>query len=81
AISEQEYLSQWKKNLTVVTILLTLFIVSSICIFLLLNRSYKKEQIAINELKKNRDLFSSGPVIPIESAYEENFPIKYISNN
>lgn len=81
AISEQEYLSQWKKNLTIVTILLTLFIVISIFIFLLLKRSYKKEQIAINELKKNRDLFSSGPVITIEWAYEENFPIKYISNN
>lgn len=81
AISEQEYLSQWKKNLTIVTILLTLFIVISIFIFLLLKRSYKKEQIAINELKKNRDLFSSGPVITIEWDYEENFPIKYISNN
>ncbi|WP_151947842.1 PAS domain S-box protein [Aliarcobacter butzleri] len=43
AISEQEYLSQWKKNLTIVTILLTLFIVISIFIFLLLKRSYKKE--------------------------------------
>ncbi|MDK2061889.1 PAS domain S-box protein [Aliarcobacter butzleri] len=81
AISEQEYLSQWKKNLTIVTILLTLFIVISIFIFLLLKRSYKKEQIAINELKKNRDLFSSGPVITIEWDYEENFPIKYISDN
>lgn len=81
AISEQEYLSQWKKNLTIVTILLTLFIVISIFIFLLLKRSYKKEQIAINELKKNRDLFSSGPVITIEWDYEENFPIKYISKN
>ncbi|MCT7584452.1 PAS domain S-box protein [Aliarcobacter butzleri] len=81
AISEQEYLAQWKKNLTIVTILLILFIVISIFIFLLLKRSYEKEQIAINELKKNRDLFSSGPVITIEWAYEENFPIKYISNN
>ncbi|MCG3665016.1 PAS domain S-box protein [Aliarcobacter butzleri] len=81
ALSEQEYLAQWKKNLTIVTILLTLFIVISIFIFLLLKRSYKKEQIAINELKKNRDLFSSGPVITIEWDYEENFPIKYISKN
>lgn len=81
ALSEQEYLAQWKKNLTIATILLTLFIVISIFIFLLLKRSYKKEQIAINELKKNRDLFSSGPVITIEWDYEENFPIKYISKN
>ncbi|MCT7912280.1 PAS domain S-box protein [Arcobacter lacus] len=81
ALSEQEYLAQWKKNLTIVTILLILFIVISIFIFLLLKRSYEKEQIAINELKKNRDLFSSGPVITIEWLFENNWPMKYISHN
>ncbi|WP_323660259.1 cache domain-containing protein [Aliarcobacter butzleri] len=30
ALSEQEYLAQWKKNLTIVTILLTLFIVTQL---------------------------------------------------
>ncbi|MDN5110293.1 PAS domain S-box protein [Aliarcobacter butzleri] len=81
ALSQEDYLARWEKNLLTVTILLILFVLASIFVFIIVKKSYKKEQIAINELKKNRDLFSSGPVITIEWAYEENFPIKYISNN
>ncbi|MCG3715482.1 PAS domain-containing protein, partial [Aliarcobacter butzleri] len=81
ALSEEDYLARWERNLLTVTILFVLFVLASIFVFIIVKKSYKKEQIAINELKKNRDLFSSGPVITIEWAYEENFPIKYISNN
>ncbi|MCT7614215.1 PAS domain S-box protein [Aliarcobacter butzleri] len=81
ALSQEDYLARWEKNLLIVTILLILFVLASIFVFIIVKKSYKKEQIAINELKKNRDLFSSGPVITIEWDYEENFPIKYISDN
>ncbi|MFY9093039.1 PAS domain-containing protein, partial [Aliarcobacter butzleri] len=81
ALSQEDYLARWERNLLTVTILFVLFVLASIFVFIIVKKSYKKEQIAINELKKNRDLFSSGPVITIEWAYEENFPIKYISNN
>ncbi|MFY9093456.1 cache domain-containing protein, partial [Aliarcobacter butzleri] len=61
ALSEEDYLARWEKNLLTVTILLILFVLASIFVFIIVKKSYKKEQIAINELKKNRDLFSSGP--------------------
>jgi diguanylate cyclase (GGDEF)-like protein/PAS domain S-box-containing protein len=58
-----------------------LFIFVIFVIFLNLNRSFKKEQLAVKELLKNQDLFSSGPVITIEWVPENNWPIKNISNN
>ncbi len=81
AISEEVYLSQWKEDLKVVTILFILFIFIIFLIFLNLDRSFKKEQLAVKELLKNQNLFSSGPVITVEWIPENNWPIKNISNN
>uniref|UniRef100_UPI0040473011 PAS domain S-box protein n=1 Tax=Aliarcobacter sp. TaxID=2321116 RepID=UPI0040473011 len=81
AISEDVYLAQWKDDLKIVAILFVLFIFISFLIFLILNKSFKKEQQAVNELLKNQSLFSSGPVITIEWLPQDNWPIKNISNN
>ena len=81
AISEEEYLAQWKNNLKVISIFLVLFILLTFLIFYILNKSFKKEQLAIKELLKNQDLFSSGTVITLEWIPENNWPIKYISSN
>ena len=81
AISEEVYLAKWKEDFKIVAILFVLFIFVIFVIFLNLNRSFKKEQLAVKELLKNQDLFSSGPVITIEWVPENNWPIKNISNN
>ena len=81
AISEEVYLAKWKEDLKIVAILFALFIFVIFVIFLNLNRSFKKEQLAVKELLKNQKLFSSGPVITIEWILENNWPIKNISNN
>ena len=81
AISEDVYLDSWKEDLKVVVILFILFVFTSFLIFLVLNKSFKKEQLAVKELLKNQDLFSSGPVITVEWIPQNNWPIKNISNN
>ena len=81
AISEEVYLAQWRDDFKTVAILFVLFIFITFLTFLILNKSIKKEQLAIKELLKNQDLFSSGPVITIEWLPEHNWPIKDISNN
>lgn len=81
AISEDVYLASWKEDLKVVAILFVLFIFITFLIFFILNKSFKKEQLAVKELIKNQNLFSSGPVITIEWVPQNNWPIKNISNN
>lgn len=81
AIAEDVYLASWKEDLKAVIILFVLFVFTSFLIFLVLNKSFKKEQKAVKELLKNQNLFSSGPVITIEWIPENNWPIKNISNN
>lgn len=81
AIAEDVYLASWKEDLKVVIILFVLFVFTSFLIFLVLNKSFKKEQKAVKELLKNQNLFSSGPVITIEWIPENNWPIKNISDN
>ena len=81
AISEEVYLAQWRDDFKTVAILFVLFIFITFLTFLILNKSIKKEQLAIKELLKNQDLFSSGPVITIEWLPENNWSIKNISNN
>ena len=81
AISEEVYLAQWRDDFKTVAILFVLFIFITFLTFLILNKSIKKEQLAIKELLKNQDLFSSGPVITIEWLPENNWSIKDISNN
>ncbi|RBQ31615.1 hypothetical protein CRU92_05215 [Arcobacter sp. FW59] len=55
AISEQEYLEHWKRNLLIVAILIILFILIAFLVFIAIKKSYKKEQTAIIELMKTRD--------------------------
>ena len=81
AISEDVYLDSWKEDLKVVAVLFVLFIFITFLIFFILNKSFKKEQLAVKELIKNQNLFSSGPVITIEWIPQNNWPIKNISNN
>lgn len=81
AISEEVYLAQWKDDLKIVAVLFFLFIFITFFIFFILNKSFKKEQLAVKELLKNENLFSSGPVITIEWLPENNWPIKDISSN
>lgn len=55
ALSEDEYLAQWEKNLKLVVIILILFILAAIFIFINFRKSYKKEQLAIKELMETKD--------------------------
>ena len=43
ALSEEDYLARWEKNLLTVTILLILFVLASIFVFIIVKKSYKKE--------------------------------------
>lgn len=50
AISEDVYLDSWKEDLKVVAVLFVLFIFITFLIFFILNKSFKKEQLAVKEL-------------------------------
>ncbi|MGH2306244.1 response regulator [Aliarcobacter sp. ERUVET-8] len=56
AISEKEYLHQWKKNLLIATILIVLFIIASFLLFRTMRANYFKELKLSREIKivKNR---------------------------
>ncbi|MCT7638071.1 PAS domain S-box protein [Aliarcobacter butzleri] len=56
AISEKEYLHQWKKNLLIATILIVLFIIASFLLFVIMRANYFKELKLSREIKivKNR---------------------------
>ena len=56
AISEKEYLHQWKKNLLIATILIVLFIIASFLLFRTMRANYFKELKLSKEIKivKNR---------------------------
>ncbi|MFW2308266.1 hypothetical protein, partial [Aliarcobacter butzleri] len=47
ALSEEDYLARWERNLLTVTILFVLFDSASIFGFIIVKKSYKKEQSAI----------------------------------
>lgn len=81
SISEHEYLKIWYRNFTIVAILMAIFTLCCIVVFIMLEQSYTKEQVAIDELTKSRDLFSSGPVLTLEWSPSEQWKILYISNN
>ena len=52
ALSQKEYLEQWKRNLIVVSILIFLFILGAFLLFLVVQKSYLKEQLSINKQKE-----------------------------
>ncbi|MCT7483991.1 response regulator [Aliarcobacter cryaerophilus] len=56
AISEKEYLHQWRKNLLIATILIVLFIIASFLLFRTMRANYFKELKLSREIKivKNR---------------------------
>ncbi|PRM87467.1 response regulator [Aliarcobacter cryaerophilus] len=56
AISEKDYLHQWRKNLTIATILIVLFIIASFLLFRTMRANYFKELKLSKEIKivKNR---------------------------
>ena len=56
AISEKDYLHQWRKNLTIATILIVLFIIASFLLFRTMRANYFKELKLLKEIKivKNR---------------------------
>ncbi|MCT7539806.1 response regulator [Aliarcobacter cryaerophilus] len=56
AISEKEYLHQWRKNLLIATILIVLFIIASFLLFRTMRANYFKELKLSKEIKivKNR---------------------------
>ena len=49
ALSQEEYLKQWKRNLIIVSILVFLFILSAFLFFLVVRKNYLKEQLSINK--------------------------------
>lgn len=52
ALSQEEYLKQWKRNLIIVSILVFLFILSAFLFFLVVRKNYLKEQLSINKQKE-----------------------------
>lgn len=52
ALSQEEYLKQWKRNLMIVLILIILFVLSAFLLFLVVRKSYKREQLSIDKQKE-----------------------------
>lgn len=52
ALSQEEYLRQWKRNLIIVSLLILLFILSAFSLFWVVRKNYLKEQLSINKQKE-----------------------------
>ncbi|MDK2084381.1 response regulator [Aliarcobacter butzleri] len=59
AISEKDYLHQWRKNLTIATILIVLFIIASFLLFRTMRANYFKELKLLKEIKIVKNRFES----------------------